>query len=55
MSKTQKTLTARHNRTPTQFEIEDLLTIGWITVTDCGEENMYFTLADGSRGFVKIR
>lgn len=48
------TQTARRNRTPAQFEIEDLLTIGWVTITDSGEENIYFTLSDGSRGFIKI-
>ena len=35
------------------YEVEDLLTIGPITITDVGEENMYFTLADGTFGYCK--
>lgn len=39
---------------PEQFEVSDLTVIGWITITSIGEENVYFTLADGRRGFVKL-
>lgn len=44
---------ARFLPAPVQFETEELLTIGPIVVTSCGEENMYFTTADGTIGFVK--
>jgi len=37
----------------TEYEVNELLTIGPIVITECGEENMYFTLADGSTGFCK--
>ena len=36
-----------------QFEIEDLPSLGPIQITEIGEENIYFTLADGRVGFVK--
>ena len=39
---------------PTQYEVSDLLTLGWIQITEMGEENLYYVLADGSCGFVKI-
>lgn len=42
------------NSYPTWYEIEDLPALGFITITDIGEENIYFTLADGSRGFIKV-
>jgi hypothetical protein len=38
----------------TQYEISDLPSLGWLSDLELGEENMYFTLADGSRGFVKL-
>lgn len=37
-----------------EYEIGDLPTIGPISITETGGENMYFTLADGGKGFVKI-
>ena len=39
---------------PVEFEAADLPTLGWVTVTGCGEENVYLTLADGTRAFVKL-
>jgi len=39
---------------PTQYDIGDLLTLGWITWESMGEENFYFTLEDGSLGFIKL-
>ena len=38
----------------TQYEIEDLAGLGWVQITDMGDENLYFVLADGSLGFAKI-
>ena len=35
------------------YEVTDLPKLGWLTITDIGEENFYFTLADGSEGYVK--
>jgi hypothetical protein len=37
----------------TEYEISELPGLGWIVITWVGEENVYFTLADGSEGFVK--
>jgi len=39
--------------TPTQYDAEDLPGLGWLVFTEHGEENSYFTLADGSIGFIK--
>lgn len=39
--------------TLTQYEAADLPGLGPISFTDIGEENMYFTLKNGSLGFVK--
>tara|TARA_R100000329_G_scaffold30783_1_gene28493 strand:+ start:2641 stop:2874 length:234 start_codon:yes stop_codon:yes gene_type:complete len=36
-----------------QYELTDLPTLGWLTDCECGEENFYFTTADGIRGFIK--
>ena len=36
-----------------QYDPQDLPRLGWVTITEHGEENTYFTLADGSVGFVK--
>ena len=38
----------------TEYQIEDFAALGWIQITEMGEENLYFTLADGTRGFVKL-
>ena len=38
----------------TEFQIEDLPSLGWIQMDYLGEENFYFTLADGSAGFIKL-
>ncbi len=38
---------------PVQYEASDLASIGPIVITDTGEENMYFTTADGTRGYAK--
>ena len=35
------------------YEVTDLPKLGWLAITDIGEENFYFTLADGSEGYVK--
>lgn len=40
--------------TITEYEVADLVNLGWIQITEMGEENLYFTLADGSRCFVKL-
>lgn len=44
---------AEEPMTPTFYEISELPSLGWITITSIGEENIYFTLGDGSRGFCK--
>ena len=36
-----------------EYEISDLPKLGWIEITEIGEENMYF-LHDGVRCFCKI-
>ena len=36
-----------------QFELEDLPGLGWVTITSCGEENLYFNLEDGTKAFIK--
>lgn len=40
------------------FEVEDLTKIGFITITGCGCENMYFTVTDDNGvthgGYVKV-
>ncbi len=38
----------------TQYEVSELPELGWITMTEMGEENLYFTLQDGSKGFCKL-
>lgn len=40
--------------TITEYEVTDLPTLGFITITDIGEENVYFTLSDGTAGYCKI-
>ena len=52
MTRTQRR--ALWARTPKQYEISDLPSLGWITITEHGSENTYFTLPDGSIGFVKM-
>lgn len=37
-----------------EFESNQLHLLGWITITDIGEENVYFTLQDGTKAFSKI-
>ena len=39
---------------PTEYEVSDLPLLGPIVIHWVGEENMYFTLGDGSEGYVKI-
>lgn len=39
---------------PPEYDLDDLPTLGWLQVTDVGEENMYFTLEDGTDGFCKV-
>ena len=46
-------LTALYARTPTFYDLEEIPGLGWVQITDIGEENFYFTLADGSKGFAK--
>jgi len=41
-------------RTMKEFESNQLHLLGWITITDIGEENVYFTLQDGTKAFSKI-
>ena len=36
-----------------QYETEELPGLGWMVITWVGDENLYFTLADGSEGFCK--
>lgn len=36
---------------PVLYEADEIP--AWITITECGEENMYFTCQDGSRGYAK--
>lgn len=56
MARTQATLfwlpEAAH--APQEFDIDQLPRLGWIQITDVGEENIYFTLEDGSKGFCKV-
>lgn len=40
--------------TLTQYEVSELPELGWITMTEMGEENLYFTFQDGSKGFCKL-
>jgi hypothetical protein len=37
----------------TEYQLTDLPGLGWIVINHIGEENLYFTLADGSEGFIK--
>lgn len=39
--------------TPVEFELEHLPELGALSNCECGEENFYFTLSDGTRGFIK--
>jgi len=41
-------------RGPKEYDYTALPTLGWMTITDVGEENIYFTLADGTKGFCKV-
>ena len=54
-NKTFRTMRADYAnpRTLTEFETEDLPGLGWIQITDVGEENVYFTYGDGFPGFCK--
>ena len=45
---------APQKKYPVGYEVDDLPALGWITVHYVGEENAYFTLADGSEGYVKV-
>lgn len=36
------------------YEVSDLPSLGWITITSMGEENLYFMLANGQDAYVKI-
>lgn len=38
---------------PVEFELEHLPELGALSNCECGEENFYFTLSDGTRGFIK--
>ena len=38
---------------PRQYDEADLPSLGWITITFIGEENVYFTLEDGTEAFFK--
>lgn len=38
----------------TEYEITDLNNIGWLSNMEAGEENLYFTLSDGTEGFIKV-
>jgi hypothetical protein len=46
--------TRRKQIEPPWYELEDLPRLGWLTITGCGEENLYFTLENGTKGFVKV-
>tara|TARA_R110000824_G_scaffold79967_2_gene201349 strand:- start:42 stop:173 length:132 start_codon:yes stop_codon:yes gene_type:complete len=39
--------------TPTQYDTNELPHLGWIVITEIGEENIYFRTEDGSIGFIK--
>jgi hypothetical protein len=46
---------SRKRRAPArEYDPSQLHTLGWLQFKERGEENMYFTLQDGSRGFIKI-
>ena len=51
MSNTERNMP--NTNTPREYDLVDLPRLGWITITVHGQENTYFTLADGSVGFVK--
>jgi len=36
------------------FEVPELPSLGWITITHIGEENIYFTTSQGVNGFIKL-
>jgi len=38
----------------TQYEVSELPSLGWLRFESMGDENLYFVLSDGSRGFVKL-
>ncbi len=39
---------------PVEFQVEDLPHIGPLRIDSVGEENVYFELPDGRRGFCKV-
>lgn len=44
-----------HNRGRLEeVQVEELPGLGWIQITEVGEENVYFDHGDGRRGFVKV-
>jgi hypothetical protein len=49
-----QTLTKDETMNITEYEITDLLSLGWLSNMEAGEENLYFTLSDGTEGFVKV-
>lgn len=38
----------------TQYEIDDLPLLGWFVITWVGNENIYFTMGSGRRGYCKV-
>lgn len=38
----------------TWYEIEQLPSLGWLTITWVGNENIYFTMNGGRRGYCKV-
>ena len=36
-----------------EVEVKDLPTLGWLKFDGCGQENLYFTMEDGRRCYVK--
>ena len=41
-------------RSMREYDLTALPTLGWLTITHVGEENIYFLLADGTCGFCKV-
>ena len=37
-----------------EVEVQDLSSVGWIRITEVGEENIYFLLPSGQRAFCKL-
>lgn len=58
MSNTPTWYTRRTTNTgfdaPTEYDPASFDTLGWLTITEHGQENTYFTLSDGTKGFVKL-